>query len=471
MNNNSLWRQVALVASGALIAQGMNFLTALAMTRIYSSYDVGLFGTFSSLVSLVAVASGLRYELAVPIPKRDGTAINLLILACSSVFVFATVILLIVTFLSITGLLFNLELDNHYLYTLPFGIAAAGLYQANTYWAIRQSDFRGISNSHILQSSVRFVAQFSFSWIVVGPTGLIVGSIFSHLVGTVLLIARAWTGKREIWQQIRWSRMRFLARRFNHFPKFSVIEGLAASAGTQLPILVFATNFPVTLVGQFVLAVQVAHVPLRLIGSAMGQVLLSRITLARHSGNLGELMTSSFQVLARLGIAPLLMASAISPELFSLTFGERWHLAGIYTSCLIPILILEFLFIPLSVVSAASEQQFAALSTRLLLVGIPIVVMCVVAMMTDDPFIVISSYSAIGCIAYFFYGTWIMNVSGVSARTWIRLLSLEFLLALLPFIFLMVLKLMIGSAELNVLLVGIGLTGMFSWLYISARKM
>ena len=471
MDNNSLWKQVALVASGSLIAQGMNFLTALAMTRIYSSSDVGLFGTFSSLVSLVAVASGLRYELALPIPKRDGSAINLFILASSCVFVFATVILLIVTFLGITGLLVNLELENYYLYILPFGIAAAGLYQVSTYWAIRQSDFRGISISRIVQSFYCMIAQFSFSWIVGGPMGLIVGSILSHLAGTVLLIARDWTGKRDAWQQIRWSRMRFLAGRFNHFPKFSVIEGLAASAGTQLPILVFAANFSVTLVGQFVLAVQVAHVPLRLVGSAMGQVLLSRITLARHSGNLGELMTSSFQVLARLGIAPLLMASAISPELFSLTFGEKWHVAGMYTSFLIPILILEFLFIPLSVVSAASEQQFAALSTRLLLVGIPITVMYVVAMVNGDPLVVISSYSAIGCIAYFFYGTWIMNVSGVLARTWIRLLFLEFLLALIPFIFLIVLKLMIGAAQLNGLMVGIGLTGICSWLYISARKM
>ena len=469
LDTSGILNQVREVAGGAILAQCINLLTVLLLTRIYTPYDFGLFGTYSAIVTLCAVTSGLRYELAVSLPKREGTASNLLALTSLAVITFSLTILIVVTMLEMSGLIAEVQLL-HYLYALPLGIAVAGLYQTTIYWAMRHRNFQGISKSRVGQSSSVLAIQVSFGWVGAGIAGLIAGSILSHLAGAILLIVAIGARKRAAFRQVSWSRMRLLAIRFNRFPKFSVLEGLAASAGTQLPILVFAASFSSTLSGQFVLAVQIAQTPLRLFGTSMGQVLFSRAAEAKRSGNLADLMSSSMRFLARLGIAPLLMTTVIAPELFSMIFGESWLISGTYLTWLMPILAIEFIFAPLSVAIAAIETRFSALFGRLLLVGIPIMAMYAMGIIKGDPITAIASYSVTGCLAYLTYGPWLMYMSCVPTRVWTKILFIETLLAFIPYLFLIGLKLLIDPVKFSDFIVCFGVLSICLWFYLFSRK-
>ena len=253
-DNHGLLNQVSVVAGGVILSQLINLLAALLLTRLYTPYDFGFFGTYSAIVTLGAVAAGMRYELAVSLPKREGTAANLLALSVFCVITFALMMMIVVVTLDLNGMFVALKLLG-FLYALPLGIAAAGLYQAIIYWAMRHRDFQVISKSRVGQSSIALAVQVALGWVGAGRVGLIVGSLLSHLAGAVFLLISIGVGKLATFRQISWSRMHLLAIHFNRFPKFSVLEGLAASAGTQLPILVFAASFSSTLSGQFVLAV------------------------------------------------------------------------------------------------------------------------------------------------------------------------------------------------------------------------
>jgi O-antigen/teichoic acid export membrane protein len=469
-DNHGLLKQVSVVAGGAILSQFINLLAALLLTRLYTPNDFGFFGTYIAIVTLGAVASGLRYELAVSLPKREGTAANLLTLSVLCVIAFALMLMIVIFTLDQNGMFVDLKLKG-YFYALPLGIAAAGLYQAVIYWAMRHHDFQGISKSRVGQSSIAFAVQGAFGWVGAGIVGLIVGSLLSHLAAAVFLIIAIGVGKLATFRQVSWSRMRSLAIHFNRFPKFSLLEGLAASAGSQLPILVFAASFSSTLSGQFVLAVQIAQAPLRLFGSSMGQVLFSRAAEARRLGNLVDLMSSSMRLLARLGLAPMLMATVIAPELFSMIFGETWLIAGKYVTLLMPILIIEFIFAPLSVAVAAIETRINAFFVRFLLLGIPMVVMYTTAFVTEEPNTAISSYSVTGCLTYLAYGSWLMHISCVPTRIWTKTLFIELLLAFIPFLSLIGLKLLINPVEFSGFIVGIGFLGICLWLYLFSRKL
>ena len=218
------------------------------------------------------------------------------------------------------------------------------------------------------------------------------------------------------------------------------------------------------------LAVQIAQTPLRLFGSSMGQVLFSRAAEAKRLGNLADLMSSSMRLLARLGIAPLLVTAVIAPELFSMIFGETWLIAGKYLTWLIPILAIEFIFAPLSVAVAAIETRYSALFNRLLLVGIPIMAMYAMAITKGDPITAIASYSVTGCIAYLVYGTWLMYVSCVPTRVWTKILLIETLLAFIPYLSLMGLKLLIDPVEFSDFIVCFGVLIICLWFYLFSRK-
>ena len=468
--NRGLFNQASVVASGAIVSQFINLLAALLLTRLYKSDDFGRFGTYSAIVTLVSVAAGLRYELAVSLPKREETAANLVVLSALSVITFALMIMLIVITLDLNGA-FNELKSLRYVYALPLGIAAAGLHQSIVYWTMRRRDFQGISKSRIVQASSALAVQFSSGWVGAGMAGLIAGSIMSHAAGAALLITAIGAVKRATFRQVRWSRIRLLAIYYNRFPKYSVLEGLAASAGTQLPILVFAASFSTTLSGQFVLAVLVAQAPIRLFGSAMGQVLFSRAAEARRSGNLVDLMSSTMSLLARLGIAPLLMTSVIAPELFSMIFGVNWLIAGTYVVWLMPLLAIEFIFTPLGAAVAAIETRLSSLLSRLLLVGIPLVAMYASVITTGEPITVIASYAVTASLAYLAYGSWLMHVSSVPNRVWIKTLFNEILLALVPFLSLIGLKLLIDPVKFSGLIVGIGVLGVCLWCYLFSKKM
>ena len=468
-DNRVLLNQVSVVAGGAILSQFINLLATLLLTRLYTPYDFGFFGTYSAIVTLGAVVAGLRYELAVSLPKREGTAANLMALSALCVIAFALTMMIVVVTLDLNGILVDLKLLS-YIYALPLGIAVAGLYQTIIYWAISHRNFQGISKSRIGQSSIALTVQIAFGWVGAGIVGLIVGSLISHLAGAVFLIVAIGVGKRAAFRQVSWSRMRLLAIHFNRFPKFSVLEGLAVSAGTQLPILVFAASFSSTLSGQFVLAVQIAQTPLRLFGSSMGQVLFSRAAEAKRLGNLADLMSSSMRLLARLGIAPLLMTTVIAPELFSMIFGEAWLIAGTYLIWLMPILAIEFIFAPLSVAVEAIKIRYRALFTRLLLVGIPIMAMYAMAITKGDPITAIASYSVTGCIAYLVYGAWLMHVSCVPTRVWTKILFIETLLAFIPYLSLIGLKLLIDPVEFSDFIVCFGVLIICLWFYLFSRK-
>ncbi len=468
-DNRGLLIQLSVVAYGAILSQAINLLAALFITRLYTPYDLGFFGTYSAIVTLCAVVAGMRYEQAVSFPRKEGTAANLLALSALCVIAFALTMMIVVFILDLNGVLVDLKLSR-YIYVLPLGIAAAGLYQTIIYWAMRQRDFQGISKSRVGQSSIALAVQTAFGWVGAGIVGLIIGSQMSHLAGAAFLIIAIWVEKRAAFRQISWSRMRLLAIHFNRFPKFSILEGLAASASTQLPILVFSASFSSTLSGQFVLAVQIAQAPLRLFGSSMGQVLFSRAAEARRVGNLVELMSSSMRLLARLGIAPLLMTTVIAPELFSMIFGETWLIAGTYVIWFMPLLIIEFIFAPLSVAVAAIETRFSALIGRLLLVGIPIMAMYAMAITKGDPITAIASYSVTGCLAYLTYGTWLMYVSCVPTPVWTKILFIETLLALIPYLSLMGLKLLINPVEFSGFVVYLGALGICLWFYLFSRN-
>lgn len=78
-------RNVRVLAGGTALAQLVALLVLPFLTRLYTPEDFTILATYTSVLALLTVIACLRFEIAIPMPKEQEGAINLLALSIISV--------------------------------------------------------------------------------------------------------------------------------------------------------------------------------------------------------------------------------------------------------------------------------------------------------------------------------------------------------------------------------------------------
>ncbi|MDD2520889.1 MAG: hypothetical protein PHR34_08055, partial [Kiritimatiellae bacterium] len=76
----AIFRNMALLTSGAMLARVVAAGSAPFITRIYTPEHMGVLSVFASLAAMLIPFVTLAYSTAIPLPKRDGMALNLAVL-------------------------------------------------------------------------------------------------------------------------------------------------------------------------------------------------------------------------------------------------------------------------------------------------------------------------------------------------------------------------------------------------------
>ena len=72
----SVFRAMAVLASGSAIAKLIGVLSLPVLTRLYTPSECGIMAVFLAFVQIVTPILTLRYGLVIPLARRDATAIN-----------------------------------------------------------------------------------------------------------------------------------------------------------------------------------------------------------------------------------------------------------------------------------------------------------------------------------------------------------------------------------------------------------
>ena len=92
--SNSALKDVSFVAGGTVISQGIAILVLPILSRIYTPADFGIAAVFASAITILSHISGLRYYLAIPLPKSDRYANAVIVLSLLVQFIFSLVLCL-----------------------------------------------------------------------------------------------------------------------------------------------------------------------------------------------------------------------------------------------------------------------------------------------------------------------------------------------------------------------------------------
>jgi O-antigen/teichoic acid export membrane protein len=262
-------RKVSTLSAGMLMAQAINFLTLLFLTRHASAEAIALLALLNANVSALAPLISLRFEVAYVVSAEVDEQISFLLMS-SFVSFLVSFILFVVYF---WGLLPIQDLSG---VTAPSFIVFICVIILNnlTLFGVAnlnsQSAYNRMAIILVLQALVYLAATMTFS-LSLGDIGAILGLLISYFVACLFYFS---LGSVRLLPFPSFAIIWSVFRRFSAYPLISMPTGLLNGYYQVLPILFLTTFFSASETAFFFLAQRFIASPLGIVSSSVSNILL-----------------------------------------------------------------------------------------------------------------------------------------------------------------------------------------------------
>lgn len=404
--SGSFAQNVTLLTSGTTFAQGLAVLSLPLLTRLYTPHDFELLAVYAAILGIVTVASCLRYNLAIPMPKDDADGIALLAIALSAAAIISLLLVLpALIFSTQTAVLLGQPDLEPYLWMVPLGVFLASAYNALQYWATRKKRFGLVTRTRVTRSIGGFGAQASLGMITTSPFGLILGHMLYGGLGVIGLVRNLRHLDGAAVRTLSLKRVMTQAAENRKFPLWSVPEAILNKAAIHLPLILIAATAVGPEAGFLMLAMRVIGLPTGMIGSSIAQVFAAEAPAKYRDGLLATFTMQTMWALFKFGAPPIIVIGCISPLAFSLVFGSEWERAGVLVAWLTPCAVLQFVASPVSISLAVIGRQKMAMLLQLVGFIVRVVPLMVIAPAASTALAEI--YAIAGAL---FYAVYILTV-------------------------------------------------------------
>lgn len=369
ISRSPVLQHVLTLASGTLLAQILAIILNIPLARIYTDYDYGLFTLFTSVINIGYAVAGLRYDLAIMLPKRDTVARVAAKLARRSI--------VFVSFAFSAGCL----ISSQWIYTkydsplLAKWMIASGIaifimaeVQNIQFWMNRKSDYRGIALNRFVQTVAVSAFQLVCAFFVSGLNGLVLGTIFGQMLALLLVRTRS----QELFAPLPpnapslWE----VAKRYKKMPLLNgtniLIDAIRLNGVNFL-----LANLSVGGLGQYNMANRMMLVPVGLLQTAISQVFFQHMSKAER-GQLFPLVSSTLKKLGLTALLAFALVYAVAPWAFTFVFGEQWDEAGQLARALTPWMFMMTMSSPVANLFIVTEKQQLLLIFAIIYCAVPI---------------------------------------------------------------------------------------------------
>lgn len=366
---SNVFKGMLTLAAGAGAARIIGFASIPIVTRIYSPTDYGILALYASAITILTPFATLKYTTAIPLPKNDRMAINLLILSLILVGLVCFVISIpLFLFGDVVLSWFNMKELANWWWLIVLGVAGSAIYEIFSLWSTRKRKYRAIAISQFTQSITGNSVKIILGLLAFKPFGLIFGQFLAQSSGVGTLIKSSVQDYIKNKNSINLARIRLVAFYYRKFAYFRLPSQFLMALSVQAPVLIMAALYGKEVTGQLSLAIIAISLPAGLIGSVMSQAFYSEIALlGRH--NMAKIRMITIEVQKKLflvGIPCSLMIMLFAESIFSIVFGKEWSTAGRFASILAPFVLLQLTSAPLVQVLNITGSQITFLIINIL---------------------------------------------------------------------------------------------------------
>ncbi|MCC3308765.1 lipopolysaccharide biosynthesis protein [Psychrobacter sanguinis] len=371
-DSSSIFKGMLTLAIGSGTARIIGILSIPIITRIYSPSDYGVLALYVSTVSILVPGATLRYGTAIPLPKKDAFAINLLALGFLLILLYCISLFTIFYFFSdIIFLQFNISELGSLWWLVILSIAGAAIYELLNSWATRKKQYRVMATTQFAQSFIGNSSKIVLGLLGYKPIGLIIGQLLTLSSGSGGLIKASFKDFRLLLPNIKLSRIKFAAAYYKQFPIFRLPSQLLLQVSSNAPVLMMSALYGKGLTGQLSLAIMAISLPTGIISQAISSAFYAEIAkIGRRNLDQVRYLTIDIQKkLFLIGIPITILVMLLSESMFKVVFGAEWQVAGQFAAILAPFVLLQFTSNPLMQVLniAGSQKHFLLINiTRIL---------------------------------------------------------------------------------------------------------
>jgi O-antigen/teichoic acid export membrane protein len=358
--SGGVFRGMATLALGSGIGRVIGITAIPVLTRLYTPEDFGALAVFTALVAILAPLVTLRYVLALPLPRHDGVAMNLLVLS------FALMLLccaLIALALGLWGgallTLVSMQVLAPWWWLIALGVLGTATYEMLTMWATRKRAYKVIAQTNVTQSAAGAVVKIGLGLAAWAPLGLLVGQVVAQTGGIGRLITGFGADLRAQWHHLRASRIRKAAWRHRGFPIWRVPSQFLMVFAQKFILIFFALTFGSATTGQLSVSLLSLTIASNLIAASVSKSFYGEIARITSNTDILRLMKEIVLVLAVIS-APLSLVLFYSGSwLTVLVLGSNWLLAGRFVEIICLYLPFSLIAVSLSSVLNKIEKQSA----------------------------------------------------------------------------------------------------------------
>lgn len=356
----NVFRGMATLAMGSIAARVIGAASIPILTRLYSPEDFGALAVFTSFISILAPIITLRYVLALPLPRRDGMAINLLVLSAGLMLCMSLIVGLGLWAFGLHLLgLFSMEVLAPYWWLIILGLIGGSGYEMLSLWATRKRAYKPVARTTAMQSLLGNATKMILGFLAIKPLGLLIGQVVSTSGG----IASLWLYFRQDFAKnrrfISFSRIKLVAGRYRHFPTYRLPSQFLLVFAQQMPIMFIAGVFGAATLGQFALAKMLVSLPVQLLSGALSNSAYGELAKIgrKDPHQIKKILISTTKALFNLSLLPALGIFFLSPLIFPWLFGTEWGEAGYFSSGLSVYLVSIIVAVPMSAFINVFEKQ------------------------------------------------------------------------------------------------------------------
>lgn len=364
-------KQFLTLLTGSVSAELILFAFTPLLTRIYSEEAFGIFFMFSSVAMILRVVAGLRFELALVLPKKNEHAINLFITALFFNLIINSIFLILIYFLNetISEKIFKTDIGI-WLYILPVSSFFLANFEIFSAWSNRIETYKSISISKIGKSTSTGIFQTAFNFIHSISTGLIAGLITGQIISVLLILKLNFESIYSNLKYFSIQRAFVLIRKYLSIPIFNTLLSLISVISQQLPLLMLGSLYGTQAAAFFGLAMRIVSSPTGLIADAIGKVFYKKsVDMVNLKLNIFDFVKKSFINLYKIAIVIFVPIFIIS-FFFGKIFGDNWSNSELITRIMLPWLFLSFLHNPVSwIITVLNKQKTLTVANIFLLAG------------------------------------------------------------------------------------------------------
>jgi len=423
MNKLSIFKRVAALSTSTIISQAVGVVALPIIARLYGPSVLGNYGVFLSIVSLAALVSSFRYELAIPTARTEKEARDIFVLTISMTiyvgFLFGGVLLAIQSLFP-SLLRFKPFEDITLLWFLVPVIILAGCYNSVMYYALSRKAIGRIATSKLIQVASQVAIQITLFRF--GLNALLLSSLISILLATLNLgmstrfLGRALNPLSD--RNIQ------LIYKYRDFALFSAPSALAQALNSYLPTIIISSLSSATTTGYWVMTQKISSLPYTTISSSIQQALHKDLSDIRSREEHGKTLHQLIIKLMIIAIPPTVVTCYFTNQISQLILGSKWVSIGPFLQLLLPMCAIEFIFSPLQVSISTLGLQKIGLKFQVIKTSLAITTFSI-SLLYFDFYHALIMYAASGIACVFVYRSYILKILSVNVRALNSHLAIE----------------------------------------------